>query len=97
MGYICGHMTVYDGICQGGRIPDVLLHCNPNSAAGRRAQFHGKGIYQVYTRYRMAIHMTGIYQVYDMYMTYGIYLVYTCHMTMFSFDRYIPGIYQVYT
>ena len=45
----------------------------------------------------MAFHMTGIYQVYDMYMTHGIYLVYTCHMTMFSYDRYIPGIFQVYT
>ena len=41
--------------------------------------------------------MTGICQVYAMYMTYGIYLVYTCHMTMFSYDRYIPGIFQVYT
>jgi hypothetical protein len=75
----------------------VLLHCSPNSAAGRSAQFYGKGIYQVYTWYRMAFHMTGIYQVYDRYMTYGIYLVYTCHMTMLSYDRYIPGIFQVYT
>jgi hypothetical protein len=47
----------------------------------------------------MAFHMTGIYQVYDRYMTNGIYLVYTstCHMTMLSYDRYIPGIFQVYT
>ena len=27
-------------------------------------------------------------------MTTGIYLVYTCHMTILSYDRYIPGIYQ---
>jgi hypothetical protein len=62
----------------------VLLHFNRNSAAGRSAQFHLKGIYQVYTRYRMAFHdryMTNvIYLVNDRYMTNIIYLVYTCHM-----------------
>jgi hypothetical protein len=41
--------------------------------------------------------MTGIYQVYDRYMTNGIYLVYTCHMTILLYDWYIPGIFQVYT
>ncbi len=75
----------------------MRLHCNRNSAAGRSAQFHGKGIFQVYTRYRMAFRMTGIYQVYAMYMTTGIYMVYTCHMTILSYARYIPGIYHIYT
>ena len=45
----------------------------------------------------MAFHMTGICQVYARYMTYGIYLVYTCHMTMFfiyqEYTRYIPDIH----
>ena len=48
---------------------------------GGTHNFIGKGIYQVYTRYRMAFHMTGIYQINDRYMTNGIYLANTCHMT----------------